>query len=78
MGFSGTRTGLPHSTGRHKLAVYHGHDVGELYDLADDPHEFRNRWDDPGSADRKCALLKRAFDGTMLAADLGPARVARY
>ncbi len=64
--------------GRHKLAVYHGHPAGELYDLADDPHEFRNLWEDPGSADRKCALLKRAFDATMLAADPGPARVARY
>ncbi len=33
---------------------------GELYDLADDPHQHRNRWDDPA-----CAALR-----TDLAADL--------
>ena len=64
--------------GRHKLCVYHGHDAGELYDLRDDPNEFRNLWDDAGSRDVKLALLKRLFDATMLATDPGQPRVGRY
>ena len=64
--------------GRYKLAVYHGHQIGELYDLADDPHEFRNRWDDPALTGRKGDLLKRAFDATMLTMDKGSRRIAPY
>ncbi|HUT33807.1 MAG TPA: sulfatase-like hydrolase/transferase [Planctomycetota bacterium] len=64
--------------GRHKLVVYHGHDAGELYDLRDDPREFRNLWDDAGSRDVKLALLKRLFDATMLATDPGQPRVGNY
>lgn len=63
---------------RHKLVVYHGQGLGELYDLRDDPDEFANRWDDPAHAPRKLDLLGRAFDAAMLAADLGPPRVAPY
>ena len=32
---------------RYKLIVYHGHDIGELFDLENDPDEFDNLWDDP-------------------------------
>ena len=31
--------------GRHKLVVYHGTGLGELFDLEKDPHEFDNLWD---------------------------------
>lgn len=31
-------------TERYKLVVYHGHEVGELYDLEQDPDEFHNLW----------------------------------
>jgi len=64
--------------GRHKLCVYHGHDAGELYDLADDPCEFRNLWDDPASQAVKWRLMKRIFDATMLATDPGQPRVGYY
>ncbi len=64
--------------GRYKLVVYHGHSVGELYDLQEDPHEFANLWDDPRTQGCKHALMKRLFDATMLATDEGQPRVGRY
>ncbi|MGE3910405.1 MAG: sulfatase [Chloroflexota bacterium] len=61
--------------GRWKLTVYHGHDIGELYDLAADPHEHRDLWDDPAHASIKLALMQRSFDATVAALDLGPERI---
>ena len=46
-------------TDRYKLTVYRGADYGELFDLADDPGEHRNRWDDPAYREIKAALLLR-------------------
>ncbi len=63
---------------QHKLVVYHGHDVGELYDLRKDPNEFRNLWDDAESREVKHELMKRLFDATMLATDPGQPRVGWY
>jgi arylsulfatase A-like enzyme len=64
--------------GRFKLVVYHGHRVGELYDLQQDPHEFENLWDDPDLASTKTALIKQIFDAVMLAADEGQPRVGLF
>lgn len=64
--------------GRHKLAVYHGHGIGELYDLLEDPHEFNNLWDSQASNQRKQLLLQLTFDSVMLAADKGKPRIGRY
>ena len=60
---------------RYKLVVYHGHDEGELYDLIDDPDEFNNLWHTPARQDSKMELLKRNFDASMFAMDIGPRRV---
>ena len=57
---------------RYKLAVYHGHPVGELFDLQEDPHEHRNLWHEPSHAELRFALLRRCFDATAFAIDTGP------
>ncbi len=61
--------------GRYKLIVYHGHDLGELYDLVNDPGEFENLWDNPSYVEQKLALMQRSFDASMLAMDRGPRRI---
>lgn len=40
-----------------KLTWYCGQDYGELYDLARDPHELENRWDDARYATDRAQLL---------------------
>ena len=64
--------------GRYKLVVYHGHAIGELYDLQQDPDEFHNLWDDPDALSLKHELTKRLFDAVMMATDEGQPRVGRY
>jgi arylsulfatase A-like enzyme len=60
---------------RYKLVVYHGHNLGELYDLENDPGEFDNLWDDPAHQTLKLDLMQRSFDASMLAMDRGPRRI---
>ena len=57
---------------RYKLAVYHGHPVGELFDLQEDPHEHRNLWREASHAELRFDLLRRCFDATAFAIDTGP------
>lgn len=62
---------------RYKLVVYHGHNLGELYDLERDPWEFENLWDDPAHQALKCNLLQASFDHSMLlTVDVGTPRIA--
>lgn len=61
--------------GRHKLCVYHGHGLGEIYDLESDPGEFDNLWDDPAHEALKLALIGRSFDAAVLSLDKGPPRI---
>lgn len=64
---------------RYTLAVYHGHGVGELYDLQEDPGEFVNLWDEPNHRDLKLELLWRSFDTAMLeGVDVGTRRIAGW
>jgi len=63
---------------QYKLVVYHGHEIGELYDLAADPDEFENRWDDPAYTEVKLRLMKQSFDALALATDVGPSQVLRF
>ena len=62
--------------GRHKLTVYHGTGVGELFDLEEDPHEFDNLWDVAEVAEIKQELLIRLFDDVVLATNEGQPRIA--
>jgi uncharacterized sulfatase len=50
---------------RYKITVYRAFDCGELYDLQEDPGEFRNLWDDPGHAGIKALLLQRFVQAEM-------------
>lgn len=47
---------------RHKLTVYRGHPWGDLFDLAEDPGEIVNRYDDPAYATVRHELALRALD----------------
>jgi arylsulfatase len=63
---------------RWKLVVYHGLEIGELYDMQNDPHEFTSLWDNPEHQAIKSDLLVRSFDATVRAMDYGPARISPY
>jgi arylsulfatase A-like enzyme len=53
------------TTRRWKLTRFEDlEDVGELYDLEEDPGEVVNRWADPGAAATKAELLAE-LDATM-------------
>ncbi|MEM7383416.1 MAG: sulfatase-like hydrolase/transferase [Verrucomicrobiota bacterium] len=66
-----------HRTRKHKLVVYHGKGVGELFDLENDPWEHRNLWDDPEHAEVKNRLIAESFDAhVLLTTDVGSERIA--
>ena len=62
-------------TDRYKLVVYHGHGLGELFDLEDDPGEFINRWDDPDYQQIRFELLLKSYDAQAFAVDIGPKQI---
>jgi uncharacterized sulfatase len=41
----------------YKLVAYMGESYGELYELASDPHQYRNLWDSPRHRERKQSML---------------------
>jgi len=62
---------------RYKLSVYHGHHLGELYDLENDPWEFKNLWDDPAHEKVKAELMYASFDSlVLLTTEVGSCRIA--
>jgi choline-sulfatase len=46
-----------------KIIVHHGHDMPQLFNLAEDPQEMRDRSDDPACADVRQRLLRRVREG---------------
>jgi arylsulfatase A-like enzyme len=64
--------------GRYKSVVYHGHRIGEIYDLASDPGEFDNLWDDPGARELKLDRLKYHLDALAGTISAGPPRNIAY
>ncbi|MEH6681488.1 MAG: sulfatase-like hydrolase/transferase [Sediminicola sp.] len=62
----------------YKIVSYHGHGAGELFDLKEDPYEFKNLWNDPRHMQLRFDLLKRSFDATVKSLDTGPKRLGRY
>ena len=65
-------------TKTHKIIVYHGQELGELYDLELDPDEFVNLWDEPASNSIKQALMKQCFDASVFTMDPLPERSAGF
>ena len=47
-----------------KLTWYCGQPYGEMYDMANDPQEKTNHWDDPAYASDKSQLLARLRNET--------------
>jgi len=60
---------------RYKLIVYHGHDIGELFDLENDPDEFDNLWDDLVMMPVKLRLMRQSFDALAFAVDTGSEQI---
>ncbi|PHS01807.1 MAG: sulfatase [Blastopirellula sp.] len=75
-GGSGTFATM-HRTRKYKLSIYHGHQLGELYDLENDPWEFNNLWDSPNHQAIKNQLIYESFDAhVLLTTDVGSERIA--
>ena len=58
--------------------VYHERGLGEIYDLQEDPGEFRNLWSSSAHAALRHDLMARSFDATVMAQDWGSPRVAAH
>lgn len=70
--------GTMYRTDRYKLSIYHGHEKSELFDLLEDPDEYKNLWDVPRYQSVKSDLMRKSFDATVGALDTGPEKVGRY
>lgn len=64
--------------GRYKTVVYHGHDLGELFDLQEDPGEFENLWDCPEHQNLRHRLVLKHLDAVMATSGAGIERVGRF
>ncbi len=65
-------------TRTHKIAICHGTDQGELYDLQADPGEHKNLWNSPAHKDLKAEMMKLCFDRSIATMDPVPLRVAPW
>ena len=66
-----------HRRGDHKLVVYHSLGLGELFDLAADPWEHDNLWDDPAHRTLRDELVLESFNAHVnLTTDVGSERIA--
>jgi arylsulfatase A-like enzyme len=63
---------------QHKLVRYHGRRLGELFDLAHDPGEIRNLWDDPAARSVRDRLTEHMLEELSLSTDVGTPRRGRY
>ena len=61
-----------------RLTTYHALRTGELYDLAKDPGEFRNLWNDPNSRPLREEMMARLVDRMAGTVDPLPVRRAPW
>jgi len=59
-------------TVRYRISIYRGQSWGELYDLAEDPCEITNLWDDPAMAETKASLQFELIQQMAHACDSSP------
>lgn len=61
----------------YKLSLYHDKDLGELYDLENDPWEFEDLWDHADYQVIKNRLIYESFNAhVVLTTDVGSKRIA--
>jgi arylsulfatase len=63
---------------RHKLILYHGTGLGELFDLRNDPWEHENLWERGEHRESRARLTSASLDRLAASIDVGPRRVGRY
>jgi arylsulfatase A-like enzyme len=64
-------------TQRWRMTIIHDDPWGELYDLANDPHELDNLFDDPGHRGIRAALMEKLAYRQMELADRSPLPIGR-
>lgn len=64
--------------GRYKSIVYHGHQLGELYDHEIDPGEFDDIWGRSEYSLLRCDIMQKHFDALMATIGVGVERIAGY
>ena len=64
--------------GRYKSIVYHGHGLGELFDLQNDPGEFDDLWAEPAATGLKLERLTYHIDAMAATVSAGPPRSVAY
>lgn len=62
----------------YKIIIHHGADLGELYDLVNDPCEMINLWNDSAYFNKKMELMKECFDASVFTMDPVPERTESF
>lgn len=75
---NGKNYGTMLRSGDYKLVVQHGVELGELYDLKQDPKERYNLWNDVTMNDVKLTLYKKLCDKMAWINDPLPKRIANF
>lgn len=75
---NGKNYGTMLRSGNYKIIVHHGCELGELYDLENDPTETENLWNSKELCILKARLLKTLCDKMAWTADPLPERIANF
>ncbi len=75
---NGKNYGTMLRSGQYKIVVQHGLELGELYDLENDPGERNNLWFDDTMQSIKLDLMKKVCDKLVWNCDPLPMRIANF